>query len=291
MTKVFENLPFKVKAFLLVAVLASFTVVAGIRYHLLIEKMRTESANQSTAIMLDGHKNELKNIVDMMAQTLDAAASGVDDQTEQYKIFSKLVYDARYLPDGSGYMFIYKKGGTVFVLPTQPHLEGKNISSLQDANGKYLIRELDEVAQAGGGFVEYLWEKPGQGVQPKLSYARMIPGDRYWIGTGIYIDDIQREKEQILDKTNKLTNSFLKSLYIALAIGALFVALPLTFVMISSILKPIKELTVAADEFSKGKMDTEIPYTDRKDEIGRLAQSLKRLGMSVKVAISNMMKS
>ncbi|MDP3480565.1 MAG: cache domain-containing protein, partial [Desulfoprunum sp.] len=279
-----ENLPFKVKALSLVIVLASFTVITGIRYHLLIERMRDVSVTQSTKAMLTGHKNEIKHIVDMMAVTLASAVKGIDDENQIHTIFKQLIQDARYLPDRSGYMFIYKKGGTVFVLPTQPQLEGKNISDLKDANGKLLIKELDEVAQAGGGYVDYLWEKPNQGVQPKLSYARMMPGDLYWIGTGIYIDDIEKEEKMILTSTNQLTNSFLRTLYIVLGAAALFLALPLTILMIRSILTPVRTLTAAADEFSRGRMDIEIPYTERKDEIGQLAMALKRLGMSVKVA-------
>lgn len=290
MTTFWTNLPFRVKALLLVLLLASFTVATAVRYHLLVEKLRDVNVTQSTDIMLDGHRKELKHIVDMMAVTLASAVDGIADEETVRGIFKKLILDARYLPDKSGYMFIYKKGGTVFVLPPQPHLEGKDLSGLQDENGKLLIQELDKVAQTGGGYVDYLWEKPSQGIQPKLSYARMMPGDRYWIGTGFYIDDIEKEKKIIETKTNQLTDSFLRSLYIVLGAAALFLALPLTLLMIRSILQPIRELTISADEFSRGKIDIEIPYTDRKDEIGKLAQALKRLGMSVKVAISALSK-
>jgi methyl-accepting chemotaxis protein len=288
MTDIYNNLPFQFKAILLVAVLASFTVAAGFRYQMLVEEMRIASAKQSTDIMLSGHKNKLKDIVDMMAISLGAAVEGIKDKKRIQAIFSKLVKNARYLPDSSGYMFIYEIGGTVFVLPTKPELEGKNISHIRDANGKLLIMELDKVAKEGGGFVDYLWDKPGQGVKPKISYVRMMPGDRYWIGSGIYIDDVDRQKQEILATTNQFTDSFLKTLYIAVGFGAIFLALPLTVFMIRSIIKPLHELTSAADDFSRGKMDIEIPYSDRKDEIGKLALALKRLGVSVKVAISNM---
>ncbi|MGL1930573.1 MAG: hypothetical protein OCC45_02305 [Desulfotalea sp.] len=35
---------------------------------------------------------------------------------------------------------------------------------------------------------------PGQGLTAKLAYARIVPGNAHWIGTGFYIDDINKQK-------------------------------------------------------------------------------------------------
>lgn len=289
-SKLWKNLSFKVKTSLLVFLLIFLTMLTAFRYHLLVTEMSEMSINQSTEIMLTGHKNELKNITDMMATSLASAIEGIDDEAQIHQVFKTLIQDARFLPDESGYMFIYKKGGTVFVLPPTPEKEGKNIIDFQDKNGVYLIKELDEGAAQGGVYVDYLWDKPGQGVQPKLAYARMIPGDKYWIGTGIYIDDIQEQRERIQQTSKELTSSALFTLYVALGVVAFLVVLPLTIILITSIVTPIKELTNAAEEFSRGQMDLKIPHTDRSDEIGKLANALKRLGMSVKVAMASMKK-
>jgi signal transduction histidine kinase len=288
--KFWENLSFKIKTFSLVFVLVSFTLITGIRYHLLVKKFSDMGVTQSTDIMLTGYKNELKDIVDMMAVTLASSVEGIDDEKQIYSIFKHLIQKARFFSDNSGYMFIYKKGGTVFVLPPQPDKEGKNILNLKDANGKLLIEELDKVAQSGGGYVDYLWEKPNKGVQPKLSYARMIPGDRYWIGTGVYIDDINEKKEEIMATSNQLTSSFMRTLYITLGAAVVLLALPLTWLLIRSIVKPVRELTEVADQFSRGKMDLEIPYIEREDEIGKLAKALDRLGTSIKLALTRLRK-
>jgi len=285
-----ENLSFKVKTFALVIVLISFALVTGARYQRLVTKLSTMSIQQTTDVMLEGYKNELKDVVDMEAVTLASAIEGVQDEHEIYRIFKKLINTARFFPDHSGYIFIYKKGGTVFVLPPKPELEGKNIIGLKDANGKQLIKELDTVAQKGGGFVRYLWDKPNKGVLPKLSYARMMPGGRFWLGTGVYIDDIQQKKEEILTSQHNLTNSFLKTLYISLAAAFVLLALPLTWLLIRSIVKPVRELTTIADQFSRGRMDLDIPYTGRHDEIGKMADALNRLGTSIKLAISRLKK-
>jgi methyl-accepting chemotaxis protein len=54
----------------------------------------------------------------------------------------------------------------------------------------FAIIVLALAAAAGGGFVEYVFEKPGQGVQPKVSYAQAIPGTDFWVGTGVYADNV-----------------------------------------------------------------------------------------------------
>jgi signal transduction histidine kinase len=286
-----KNLKFSLKIAILVSVLVAFSFLTAVGYHILSNDIRDIGIQQATRAMLEGYKNELKHIVDAMATALANAGEGVQDEKELYAIFHKLVNNVRFFPDQSGYFFIYKQGGINFLLPTQPHLEGQNIINLTDSDGKFLIRELDNAARAGGGFVEYLWEKPGRGVQPKLSYARMIPGRTYWIGTGIYIDDVQEKEETIFKAISKFTTGYLQKLYIVLAVAFLVLVAPLTIVLIRSIVTPLTGLTHIADQFSKGKLNLDFPDLERKDEIGNLAKALVRLGTSTKIAMRKLAQS
>ena len=127
-----NNLSFKVKTSLLVILLFSLTVITAIRYQLLVDEISKLNISQSTEIMLTGHKNDIRNITDMMAISLAAAVQNIADEAETQKVFKTLIQDARFLPDESGYMFIYKKGGTVFAHATKPELEGKNIINFKD---------------------------------------------------------------------------------------------------------------------------------------------------------------
>ena len=52
---------------------------------------------------------------------------------------------------------------------------------------------VGEVKKNGDGYVEYLWPKPNEEQnQPKLSYGKKI-GTDLMIGTGFYIDDIEKK--------------------------------------------------------------------------------------------------
>lgn len=283
-----RNLKFSLKTAVLVTVLIAFTILTAVGYHRLADNVRDMGIAHCKQTMLEGYKHELKDIVDVMAISLSAAASHLNSEKEVHDIFTRLVGKARFLPDKSGYFFIYRVGGTVFVHVAKPSLEGKNLINLRDADGKYLIRELNQVSKSGGGYVEYWWDKPGRGNQPKLSYSRMIPDTPYWIGTGVYIDDIKEKEAAINSTIRNFSSSFLRNLYILLTIVFLIVIAPLTIVLIRSIVIPLTRLTFVAEEFSRGKLNLNFPDQDRKDEVGKLANALERLGMSTKMAMRKM---
>ncbi len=273
------------KILALVAVLVLFTGATATGYHVLVGQVRDMATRQTTEMMLQDYRNELKDLVDAMASTLGAAAAGVKDERETHRIFTSLVKSARFFPDSSGYYFIYKVGGTVFVLPTLPDLEGQNLLDKQDPRGTPFIRQLDQVSQAGGGFVEYWFNKPGKGVLPKLSYARMIPGTGYWVGTGVYIDDVEEKKARVLGEIHSATRSFLWKLYAAVGNGFLVVVVPFVAFLVTSIIRPLRELTAVAESYSMGHLDLPVPGLKRRDEIGSLARALGRLGTSMKKAM------
>ena len=286
-----KDLRFKLKVYVMVTVFIMFSLITGIGYHVMANSIRDIGIQNSSDTMLERYRGEVKDIVDVMALSLGSASEGIETEEEAYALFSKLVNDVRFFPDKSGYMFIYKDGGEVFVLPPKPTLEGKNLLSLKDANGKLLIKELDDVANNGGGFVDYMWDKPGKGNTPKISYARMIPNQPYWIGTGVYVDNIQEKEAEIFASISDYSKNYLLYLYGALAVIFFLVILPLTSIMIKSIVLPLTHLTETTREYSVGKLDEEFEETDRKDEIGQLTRAVNRLGKSTKIAMDRLQKT
>ncbi len=71
-------------------------------------------------------------------------------------------------------------------------LEGQNMGSLKDPNGKILFVEfVNTVKSEGAGFVDYYWPKPGSETPiEKLSYVQGFAPWGWIIGSGIYIDDV-----------------------------------------------------------------------------------------------------
>ncbi|WP_028449316.1 methyl-accepting chemotaxis protein [Chitinibacter tainanensis] len=99
----------------------------------------------------------------------------------------------------SDYFFIFDTQLVYVLQPSKPEVEGQYKGDLQDTNGKYLIREMHQVARQGGGYVDYFFPKAGATKpEPKLSYAVLIEGWNWVLGTGVYIDDIEQDFQQSL---------------------------------------------------------------------------------------------
>ncbi len=148
-----------------------------------VERVR-ETMTEMHSVALQEHVEiALTAIADLRADNPDAPVEVLQERAKG------LVRDVRFGEDG--YFFVYQYDGTNLVLGPKPELEGENLLDLADADGNLLVADLIDVAKAGGGTYEYLWDKPSTGtVEPKLAYAGAVPDWEWMIGTGIYIDDV-----------------------------------------------------------------------------------------------------
>ncbi len=74
-------------------------------------------------------------------------------------------------------------------------------------------------AQSGGGFHQYLWQKPSTGeVVPKLSYAAWLDKWEWMIGTGLYIEDVSQEVANMRAAVNKNIETTFFSVVVILAV-------------------------------------------------------------------------
>jgi len=84
------------------------------------------------------------------------------------------------------YPFIYDLRGVNVAHGARPALVGKNLISLKDQNGVYLIQEMISLAKGpGSGWVDYKWPNPiTDKIEDKSSYIEKM-GD-YFVGVGVY---------------------------------------------------------------------------------------------------------
>ena len=79
--------------------------------------------------------------------------------------------------------------------PAFPEREGGNIREHLDWNKKLYGLELCEVANNGGGWIEFMWPKPGtQTPLRKMAFVYPVPGYRYTVCAGIYNDTLSLEE-------------------------------------------------------------------------------------------------
>ncbi|MBK7531731.1 cache domain-containing protein [Piscinibacter sp.] len=128
----------------------------------------------------------------LLAPLYDTRRDDAQTLAEALRLLSTMDYGI------DGYFFVFDTGGRNLLHPRQPELQNQDLWDLKDAQGVPLIRELIARAHEGGGFVQYLWQKPStRTLTPKLAYAISLPRWNMVIGTGLYLDDIQGTLTQI----------------------------------------------------------------------------------------------
>ena len=99
-------------------------------------------------------------------------------------------------PQMKDYFWVNDLTPRMIVHPYRHELEGRDLSSIQDPDGKRLFVEFVSIARAqGGGFVAYRWQwkDDPRRIVPKLSYVKLFEPWGWVIGTGIYLDDVAAE--------------------------------------------------------------------------------------------------
>ncbi len=116
-------------------------------------------------------------------------------------------YDVR-PGDHSGYFFATALDGVEMLFADRPEFEGRNLSDMQDKNGKFVIRDMIEIARdKGEGFYKYVWTKPGaEGLNfQKLAFVKHFEPFDWFIGTGAYFDDVEENvKTEVLERIRKI---------------------------------------------------------------------------------------
>ncbi len=103
----------------------------------------------------------------------------------------ELVKKARYA--GDNYIWINDLHPTMVMHPTNPALDGQDLSGYKDPNGVFLFNEMVEVCKRDGqGMVSYAWDKPGVkgDPTPKISYVRLLPELGWIFGSGAWLEEI-----------------------------------------------------------------------------------------------------
>jgi len=262
----------RIRMIILIGVIIAFTVGISIAFLNGMGRVQHIGVERADKAMLEGEKRKIQVATHSLAVSLSEAIKNVPELDEKIEIIRALMDPIRFEDDKSGYFFVYNQT-TVVALPPKKSLHGKDLKDVKDANGIYLVRELNKLAQGGGGFLTYIWPKPGKGDQPKLSYAMLIPGTKMWIGTGVYIDNIKEEEARINSEIQSIVSSY--SWWIGGSVLVIFMLLVLPFCifLVRSIVKPLDESVVLADLVASGDLTVNIS-SEYDDEPGKLASAL-----------------
>ena len=171
---------------------------------------------------------------------------------------NSLTYDNR-----SGYLFGYTMEG-ITILAQDPSFMGKNRMDVQ-SNGRYVSRELRDGVAAHGEYTLYYDNKrPGSDeFSRKLGYAATIPNWDMFVGTGVYLDDIDAKMKPIAWLLGLAT----------LGIGV--ISGSFAWIIGRSISRPLNQLGMRMKALAGGELAGDIPGVGRGDEVGQMAATVQ----------------
>lgn len=130
--------------------------------------------------------------VTVRADDRDTAVALVKKAVAYYKVngAEKLIEEASNpkgaFVNGAFYVFVMDKEGVMLAHPINPSLIGQPQIGATDVDGKFMTKEMLEVAKTkGSGWVDYRFKNPKTNeIAPKSSYVEMA--DELMLGCGVY---------------------------------------------------------------------------------------------------------
>ncbi|MBK8159951.1 MAG: cache domain-containing protein [Rhodospirillaceae bacterium] len=143
-------------------------------------------------------------------------------------------------------------------------LDQPTLAELKDPNGKFIFSDMLAVVKAqGAGFVDYMWPQPGaEQPVPKISYVKGYAPWGWIIGSGIYIDDVNK-----IFMDQMLTQG-------AIIIGIMVLTALISALIARSISRPLARTTGNMMRLADGDKSITIEGTENKAEMGALARAL-----------------
>lgn len=163
--------------------------------------------------------------------------------------------------------------------PMKPQLDGKDLSAIQDPNGKALFVDMvNLVKKQGAGFVYYMWPKPGSDVDvEKVSYVKLFQPWGWLVGSGVYLDDVNALVwQRVQSALMILTASLLAMIALAAWIG-------------HSITQPCSDTERALREIADGDGDLtrQLPVHGN-DELSHIASAFNQFTARIREIVRDL---
>ena len=195
-----DTLKLKTKISLLIA--ATFV---GLAIGIVVDAMNLKDE------LLEARKLQVRSIVESAVQSAAAQHARIGElgEAQAQERALQAIHGMRYGgSDGkSEYLYIYDKAGTTVMHPFRPEWIGRNVvEEVRDGKGRYTLKDILAIANStGAGFVDTSFPRPGTSeAVDKLQYVATFAPWNWVIGTGVYVDDVERQFRESLVKNLSL---------------------------------------------------------------------------------------
>ncbi len=261
-----------------------------------IYRNSSQLLNQTKEVIFSDYDKNVRNQVENAVSLIKAVHKYQEENRltdEQGKSLAReLVRGLKY--DKNGYFWIDDFEGINICNPPDPSTEEKSRIALKDVNGKEIIKEIIANGKlAEGGYTDYWYPKPGEKeANRKRSYSKSYDAYRWVIGTGNYVDDM----EKVVAAQERENADYIRNLiFLILGAGA---ALSLIIIIVSvkfgnSLSRPIVESAKAAIKLSEGDLTVRIDkkFSGRKDEVGTLVSSINSANENLERMITTLVSA
>jgi len=260
----------KVLMLVLLPLLLVTVVLVGFKAYSSAQDTRDTLANQRE-MLIEERRHAVRDIVQMATSAIEPIyeQAGANDEAAKQRV-AELVRSMRF--EDNNYVFIYDYDGNNIVTAPAPEREGTNMIDAQTPDGTYLIREIIQLAQSGGGFYSYMWDYPGTDrIEPKHSFVDRLEKWDWLIGAGVYVTDAD---DAIAELEAAAAADLRQGIIFASLLGlGLFIVIALiAYGLVRRTLGPIKRTTAAMHDIAQGRGDlTRRLAVESGDEIGELS--------------------
>ncbi|WP_170308537.1 methyl-accepting chemotaxis protein [Alteromonas alba] len=242
-----------------------------------VNQQAEERLSSSREVMINDREKEVKALLEMAVSLVKPIYENGGSMEEAAALLRQFQFGE------SGYIFGYTDKGVRVLNGQSPDRIGDSFWDLQDSNGVYLVRELVAAGKKNGlakgnHYVTYHFPKPGEREpHPKLSYSAYFSDWQLMIGTGFYIDEVDRELAVIEDAVYRSRNHLVTLLIVScIVLGA--VSFVIGLLVRRSITRPLDEVNSSIKKLAQGNGDlTRKVEVDDQFEMGTLANNVNQL--------------
>lgn len=224
-------------------------------------------------------ERSLRQMVEMAYGVLESSEARVragelstaQAQAEAARLLKQLRYE------GSDYFWVNDLSTRLVMHPHLPAMLGQDLTAYRDAAGKAVFVDIVKLArEQGEGFISYLATRPGETAPlPKESYVKLFAPWGWVVGTGVYVEDVDRE-----------ISAFQERLWVSAGV-ALLLALLVGAVFSRAVVRPVRELAAAALRVEKGDLTVTVPVSSE-DEVGKLGQAFNTMVQGVREMVKGL---
>jgi PAS domain S-box-containing protein len=151
-------------------------------------------------ISMDRKKEMIRELTNsawnILAKLHSDEQQGILTREQAQQLAMEQIRNLQYGQEMKDYFWVNDMHPRMIIHPYRLDLTGQDLRAYEDPNGiRIFVRFVEIVRERGSGYAQYTWQWKDQKdrIEPKISYVKGFAPWGWIIGTGIYVDDVQRE--------------------------------------------------------------------------------------------------